>query len=103
MKLESWKIEKLNKINFPWNMKQYHYDQAWLKQFNKLKLFRKCNPNKWPSSKSEDKAEKNLSHWCSEQRVNQYNLETWRINKLTEINFNLTHKKQSMKKIKLNA
>jgi superfamily II DNA or RNA helicase len=78
------KIDKLNEINFPWDI----FEESWNENFNKLKVFYKNN-KRWPNNNSRNKDERIIASWCHIQRNNFKNdrLSQERVSKLKGINF----------------
>jgi len=70
-------------------------DERWEVSYNKLLLYRKQHPDKWPSSSSKNIDESKLGKWCSYIRLwnkkNKLN-KIW-IEKLNDIGFNFTRNK----------
>ncbi len=84
-KLKQEKINKLNSIDFLWDPLK----DDWDKQFTILKEFRRLNPNKWPSAKTEFPKGNKLGIWCSQKRqaYKKEMLEPWKIEALESIQF----------------
>ena len=73
------KIEKLNLIDFPWDLKF----ARWMINYNKLLHFYKVNK----STKVPKSFDANLTHWCNMQRMNKDSLSEIQVKLLNEIDF----------------
>lgn len=97
-KLNSTRIEKLNRINFDWkgeNRKtEKDLDIVWLRNYSKLETYFKENGNSdTPRTYKKDNA---LKNWVVQQRVKykQGKLTEWKIDELKKLNFNLMPRKK---------
>ena len=66
-KLPKERIKLLESIGMIWDRKNDR--RKWDNIFNKLKQFRKINPDKWPSWNAKDKTERSLAIWCHFNRT----------------------------------
>lgn len=89
------KIEALNDMRFPWIIER----DTWRYHFDILKLFRKENPNRWPTQKEIFKKYR-LGQWCGVQRQAKRKgmLSKERIQQLNAIDFSWDPKEDSWKK-----
>lgn len=80
-KLEKEKIEKLDKVNFPWNI----HESYWMRRFRELKEFKK----KYGHTRVPWMWEENpqLGQWVSRTRLHDYELTPKQIEMLNEIGF----------------
>ncbi len=79
-------IQKLQSINFP--LEQGSLSNIWLKNYQKLIVFRTLNPNRWPQARGIE-SEKPLYQFCyrNKNKVKDGTLEPYKIQLLNEINF----------------
>ncbi len=84
-KLSKDRIDKLNSINFVWDV----FDESWIENYNKLTLFLHKNKGSYPRMCSDNPEEKQLAQWVSMQRVyyNKGKLSEKKIDKLNSIGF----------------
>lgn len=73
------KVEKLNALNFPWDLKFWR----WMLNYNKLKSFYKLNK----TVKVTDSIDSKLSAWCGKQRSQKHLLSEIQIKLLEELGF----------------
>jgi len=84
-KLAKEKEEKLINIGIKFiDKRKITNEDRWKKQFEKLRIFRKQNPKRWPSFKSEND-EKKLYIWCQNVRQTQAGTLKGRTTRLTEL------------------
>lgn len=74
-------------IGFP--LSQGYVANIWLDNYEKLKAFRRHNPNNWPKARG-DKSEKPLYQFCyrNKNRFLEGSLEEFKVKLLNDINFN---------------
>lgn len=73
------RIDKLNSVNFPWDIKL----ERWMLKYNKLKdYYTEFNTTKVPAS-----YDKEMYTWCHTQRLNKAKLSELQISLLNELNF----------------
>lgn len=63
-KLSQDRINLLNNIDFLWDK----FGLAWKKQYEFLTIFRKQNPDRWPTATKQFPEGNNLGQWCANQR-----------------------------------
>ena len=79
--------KSLEDIGFP--LSQGYIANIWLDNYEKLKVFRQNNPNKWPKARG-DKSEKPLYQFCyrNKNKFLEGSLEEFKVKLLNDINFN---------------
>ena len=75
--------QKLNELNFIWDIKEYKWNYG----FSKLEKFYKENGHSDPKDKYKVD-DFDIGGWCYRQRNRKDQLDTWQIQKLDAINFN---------------
>lgn len=63
--LSDFQIKALESLNFIWN----NFSNAWDKQLEYLKEYRKLFPDKFPTQREEFPPGNKLGYWCSKQRL----------------------------------